>query len=358
MAEGSSDEDKTEEASAHKIAEANKKGDFAKSGDLPQAMSLIGACAVIALYGPAMAQQLAEVLVPFIDHPDQLMMSLEGDGGQAMMRIVLLKVLPVVMSILGAALILGVGGHVLQTGLVFVPDKLKPKWEMLNPMSGFKRLYGVDALVQFAKTLVKLVVTGAIVYNVLKGRAAEVLTLTGAAPVVILPYAREILIAVAMAVCIFLFVGGGLDYLWQRFRFMQRMKMSKQEQKDEYKQMEGDPFVKAKLKAIRQEKSRQRMMANVAKATVVITNPTHYAVALRYEAEDGAPPICLAKGVDDVALRIREMAKKHDVPIVEDRPLARALYATVDLDEVIPESHFAAVAKIIGFVMTKRKRGF
>jgi flagellar biosynthesis protein FlhB len=144
--------------------------------------------------------------------------------------------------------------------------------------------------------------------------------------------------------------------LVMRLRFAKRMRMTKEELKEDYKQSEGDPHVKARLRQIRMQRSRQRMMANVPKATVIVTNPTHYSVALRYEPDQGdAAPVCLAKGVDAVALRIREVAREHDVPIVENVPLARALYAAVDIDETIPREHFEAAAKVIGFVMQKRR---
>jgi len=147
------------------------------------------------------------------------------------------------------------------------------------------------------------------------------------------------------------------DFAWQKMRFAKRMRMTKQEFKDDFKQSEGDPHIKAKLQQIRMQRSRQRMMQNVPKATVIVTNPTHYSVALRYEPDQGdAAPLCVAKGVDAVALRIREVAREHDVPIVENVALARALYAVVDVDETIPREHFEAAAKVIGFVMQKRKR--
>lgn len=357
MADESSDEDKTEEASAHKLAEARKKGDVAKSPDLPQALSLIGACAVVILAGPALSRSLAEKLVAFIDHPYQMLMALESDGGLGIATALIYAILPLIMLILGVALILGVGGHVMQTGLMFSTEKLKPNFKFLNPLAGLKRIYGVDSLIQFAKTVLKLVVTAYISYMILKDRVAGFINLTHAGPEAILPAALEVFKALALAVCIFLLAGGGFDYLLQRFRFMQKMRMSKQEVKDEYKQQEGDPHVKAQLRALRIEKSRRRMMANVAKATVVITNPTHYAVALSYGDEVGAP-VCVAKGMDAVALKIREEAKKHDITIVEDPPLARALYATTEIDDIIPEAHFAAVAKIIGFILSRKKRGF
>jgi flagellar biosynthetic protein FlhB len=255
-------------------------------------------------------------------------------------------------------MILGVAGNVLQTGLMFVPKKLAPDFTKLNPMEGFKRMFGLDSYIQFGKTVLKLIVTAVIVYMVMRTRVTDVLVLSRASPLLILPYAREVFIALAMAVCIFLFVGAGADYMIQRMRFMSKMKMSKQELKEEFKQQEGDPHVKAKLRQLRFEKSRRRMMANVARATVVVTNPTHYAVALRYEQGETSAPVCVAKGMDEIALKIREEAGKHEVPIVEDPPLARALYAAVELDEVIPQEHFAAVAKLISFILTRRRRGF
>ena len=358
MAESSDGEDKTEEASARKLQQAREQGDVVKSPDVPQVLSLIGACAVVALKGPSVCATLAADLVPFLAQPDQMLPSLEGDGGMAIWRDLMLAVLPILIMILGAALIMGVMGNVLQTGLLFAPEKLKPSLDKLNPLEGFKRLFNVDGLMQFLKTVLKLVATGFVVWLVLKNRIFDMLALVQGSPVLILPYVREAMIALAVAVCIFLSLGAGADYMWQRFRFMEKMKMSKQEQKEEYKQTEGDPHVKAKLRALRVQKSRQRMMANVAKATVVVTNPTHYAVALQYEMGEMAAPVCVAKGMDSIALKIREEAGKHDVPIVEDPPLARALYASMDIDEVIPEEHFAAVAKLISFILAKKKRGF
>jgi flagellar biosynthetic protein FlhB len=174
-------------------------------------------------------------------------------------------------------------------------------------------------------------------------------------PVAVLEFSRTLLVALFSAVLAFLGVGAMLDWLWQRQRFMARMRMSREELKEDFKQTEGDPHVKARVKQIRVQRAKKRMMANVPKATVVITNPTHFAVALRYVAGETAAPVCMAKGVDSLALKIREVAGAHDIPIVEDPPLARALYATVDVDESIPREHFEAVAKVIGFVMAPKR---
>lgn len=350
-------EDKTEEASARKLEEARKKGDVAKSADVPQALSLIAACALVMLYGDKIALSLTETLRVFVAAPHLLRDSLMGDGGLTIANHLMGQVLPIIALILLVAGAAGAIGSLAQTGLMFSTEKLKPDFSKLNPMAGFKRLFGVDALIQFAKTVIKLIAVGVITWMILKGRAVDVAGLAGASPLMVLPYAKEVFFSLAVAVCLFMLLEGGADYFIQKFRFSQRMKMTKTEVKDEYKQTEGDPHVKGRLKQIRMEKSRQRMMANVPKATVVITNPTHYAVALRYDDETPAP-LCVAKGVDTLALKIREVAGEHDIAIVEDPPLARALYAAIDVDEIIPETHFQAVAKIISFVMVRKRRGF
>lgn len=355
-------EDKTEQASGRKLSEARASGNVPKSADLPQTLSLIGVCGVLAFQGGNLCRGLAGDLVPFLAHPEQLLNSMQGDGGITIAHDLFMDMMPILLTILGAAVFFGVAGNVLQTGLIFAPEKIGLSFEKLgerfNLLENFKRMFAIDGLVQFLKTVLKLAATAWIVWLVLKNRATDLLALTGASPALILPYTAEALKAVALAVCIFMFIGAGADYMWQRFRFMERMKMTKEEVKEEHKQTEGDPHVKAKLRALRMQTSRRRMMANVAKATVVVTNPTHYAVALQYEAGETPAPICVAKGVDALALRIREEAGKHDVPIVEDPPLARALYASVELDDIIPEAHFAAVAKLISFILAKRRRGF
>ena len=358
MAEESEGEDKTEEASARKLQQAREKGDVAKSGDLPQALSLIGACVIVAIKGPELCRTLTVDLLPFLAHPEQLLGSLEGDGGIGIARAVVMDIIPILLMVMGASMVLGIFGNVMQTGLMFTPSKLAPDFSKLDPMKGFKKLFGVDAFITFGKTLLKLTITGIIVWLVVKNRLTDILALAAASPLLILPYVHEAAIALAIAVCIFLFVEGVADFALQKFRFLQRMKMSKQEQKEEYKQTEGDPHIKAKLRQIRMEKGRRRMMSNVKTATVVVTNPTHYAVALHYEMGEMAAPICVAKGMDAVALKIREEAGKHNVPIVEDPPLARALFASMEIDEVIAEQHFAAVAKLISFIMSKKKSAF
>ena len=175
-------------------------------------------------------------------------------------------------------------------------------------------------------------------------------------PMALLPLASQMLKALLIAILAVLGVGALADWFWQRLRFMQRMRMTKEEIKEDYRQTEGDPHIKARLRQMRFERARRRMIQNVPKATVVVMNPTHYAVALRYVPGETAAPECVAKGVDTLALKIREVAEEAGVAVIEDPPLARALYATVDVDQVIPREHYEAVAKVIGFVMQAAQR--
>lgn len=357
MAEGADPESKTEEATPRKLEDARKKGDVAKSPDVAQVLSLAGAAAVILMTGGWFASSIAEQMLPFIAAPHQMLGTLNsGAGNQIMVRAVW-AVAPFLGAVMLATIIGGAGGNLAQSGLIFTAEKLKPKWSSVSPLQGFKRIFGPDGLAQFVKTLLKLVAVCVVCWMVLKPHVREFENLVAVSPLAILPLARDMAISLFVAAIILLGATAGADFIWQKMRFAKRMRMTKEELKEDFKQSEGDPHVKAKLKQIRMQRSRQRMMANVPKATVIVTNPTHYSVALRYEPDQGdGAPICVAKGVDALAMRIREVATEHGVPIVENVPLARALYAAVEVDEVIPREHFDAAAKIIGFVFQSRKR--
>lgn len=357
MSESADPESKTEEATPRKLDDARKKGDVAKSPDVAAALSLACAAAVILMSGGWFASRLAETLLPFIATPHAMMGGLDAGAGVEIGALAVWAVVPFMGAVMLATILGGVGGNLAQSGLIFTGEKLKPDWSKVNPLKGFKRIFGPDGLVQFIKTFIKLLAVGVICWLVLRPHIRELENMAAMPPAMILPMARDLAVALMTAAVVFLGFTAGADFLWQKYRFAERMKMTKEEVKEDFKQSEGDPHVKARLKQIRTQRSRQRMMQNVPKATVIVTNPTHYSVALRYEPGEGDPaPICVAKGVDAVALRIREVAREHDVPIVENVPLARALYAAVDVDETIPREHFEAAAKVIGFVMQKRKK--
>lgn len=354
MADAPDPESKTEEATPRKLADARKKGDVAKSPDVASALSLLGAASVILMAGGWFATSMAEQLLPFIASPHRMMGGLDAGAGVEIGAHALWAIAPFLGAVMLATIVGGAGGNLAQSGLIFTAQKIKPDWSRLSPLKGFKRIFGPDGLVQFLKTFLKLAAVVLICWLVLRPHLREFENMAAMPPSMILPMARDLAIALMVSAIVFLGLTAGADYLWQRYRFAERMKMTKQELKEDYKQSEGDPHVKAKLKQIRAQRGRQRMMQNVPKATVIVTNPTHYSVALRYDTGDAAP-VCVAKGVDALALRIREVAREHKVPIVENVPLARALYAAVDVDETIPREHFEAAARVIGFVMQRRK---
>lgn len=357
MAEEKEQSSKTEEATPRKLEEARKKGDVARTPDLPSALSLTGATLVLMVGGTWFAPMMAEGLVPFIASPHAMGGVLHAGSGAEILRHALMVIAPLLGAMALATILGGAGGNLMQSGgLIISGERLKPKLEKISPLKGFKRIYGPDGLMQFAKTLAKLVATVVIAWVVLRPHTRELEALASMSPAAILPFVRDLALAIMASMLAFLGIAAGADWLWQKHRFAIRMRMTREELKDDYKQSEGDPHVKARLKQIRVERSRRRMMASVPTATVVVTNPTHYSVALRYEPGKDAAPVCVAKGVDTLALKIREVAREHGVPIIEDVPLARALHAAVDVDQTIPEAHFAAAARVIGFVLGQKAR--
>jgi len=354
MAEDTEQSSKTEEPTGKRLEEARRHGEIAKSADLTSWASLAGVSGAIAIYGGWACQDLTQRLVPFLEAPDAF--SLENGGAVDVLRRALAAGAPALMLVLGAGMVAGVAGNVIQQGFVFSPDRIKPDLSKLSLTGGLKRMFGIDGAANFVRSIIKIVIVGWVAWATLSPHFHELQNLSGMEPAAILPFAAGILKSLAISILTFLGAGAVLDWIWQRHRFIERLRMTREEVKEEVKQSEGDPQIKAKLRQIRTARARKRMILQVPKATVVIANPTHYAVALLYKQGETAAPICLAKGIDAVALRIREVAEEHRVPVIEDPPLARALYAAVEIDETIPVGHYQAVAKIIGFVLNQARR--
>ena len=346
--------ERTEEATPHKLQQARQKGDVVKTADLPTLASFAAVISVIAMGGGYFAKKMAAALTPFIAHADDLRM--EGHGGVQILRMAMGAGAPMLLTVMGCAAVAGAAGNIVQHGLMFTPDKIKPDLKKLSPLAGLKRIFGLDNGVQFAKSVVKIGVVGWIAWGVVAPHVPELQRLAAIDPTAIMPLCAAILRKLVFAVAGLLLVMAGADYMWQRHRFMQRMKMTKEEIKEEFKQQDGDPHVKAKRRQIQMQRSRRRMLQAVPQATVVVMNPTHYAVALKYEEGAASAPECVAKGLDALALKIRAVAEEAGVTVIEDPPLARALYAAVDVDEQIPPAHYEAVAKIIGFIMQQAQR--
>jgi flagellar biosynthetic protein FlhB len=257
--------------------------------------------------------------------------------------------LPFLILMLAALL-----GNMIQHQLVWSFEALTPKFSKISPLAGLKRLFSKQALANFAKGLVKLLLVGSVLTALMWPERGRLEGLERTDPGALLPLAQTLALKLMGAVVAMMAVVAAADYLFQYRQWYERQKMSLREMKEEFKQTDGDPAIKGKLKQMRQIRSRRRMMAKVPKAAVIITNPTHYAIALEYERGMEAP-ICVAKGVDAVALKIREVGAKHSIPIVENPPLARALHATVELDQAISPEHYKAVAEVIGYVMKLRR---
>jgi flagellar biosynthetic protein FlhB len=354
MAEDQDESQKTEEPTAKRLADAFEKGDIVKSQEVNNWVAVAAGATVLAMFGGPMSRHFAQLLQSFIARPETY--DPDPDALLALARGLFMQVgailsMPALLFV-GAAL----AGHVLQNRPSFHLDKLQPKLDKLNPLAGLKRLFGGSAIANFLKGLAKLLIVGVAAFAVLWPERMKLGLLMGAEPAMLLPVTLSLSIKVLSTALAILGVVAVMDYVMQRRSFYKRNRMTKQEVRDEQRQSEGDPLVKGKIKQIRAERSRRRMMAKVPEATVIVTNPTHYAIALQYETGKNIAPVCLAKGIDQVALRIREVAKAHDIPIVEDPPLARVLYATVDLDQEVPPEHYKAVAGIIGYVLRLKGR--
>jgi flagellar biosynthetic protein FlhB len=250
-----------------------------------------------------------------------------------------------------------IGGNMIQHRLVWSGESLKPKFSKVSPGAGFKRVFGKQAVANFAKGIFKVVALGTVMLAVLWPERHRLESMVRFDPAAILGATTTLTLQLMGAVVAMLAVVAIADYFFQYRQWYQRQKMSLQEMKEEFKQSEGDPHVKGRIRQLRHARMKKRMMAAVPKASVIITNPTHYAVALSYE-RGMAAPICVAKGIDTIALKIREIAKAHDIPIVENVPLARALHATVEIDHEIPVEHYHAVAQVIGYVMGLKRGVF
>lgn len=348
MSEGS--DDKTEDPTGKKLSTAREEGNVSQSAEAKILASMISALILIGMLAPGMATQLVLLMEPFIERPHTI--SLDANALSHLVAdigIGLLKVMAVPLAVV-VALALAIAA--IQTkGFLWVPKKLAPAFSKINPFSGFKRMFSPTQLFELFKALLKLTVMGGLLFWVIQGHLKEIRNLSTLDLPDLLIYIHDQvywLIFTTLLVVAALAIG---DYLFQHWRWMEKMKMSKQEVKDEHKQAEGDPQVKGRIRSLRMARARKRMMAAVPHADVVVTNPTHYAVALKYDPETMNAPTLVAKGADLIAKRIRDLAKENDVPVIENPPLARALYAVVELDQEVPPEHYKTVAEIIGYIM-------
>jgi flagellar biosynthetic protein FlhB len=349
MADEKDKSTQTEEPTQKRLAEAQEHGDVVKSTEVSTFVVLAGGTLAIAVFGRSAAESLTTTMRMFLEQPDQFTIG-SGDMEQ-LFHALLSHVATILIPFFVLMMAAGLGGNLIQHRPVFTFDRIKPDFSKLSLGAGLKRMFGIEGLMNLGKGLLKIAIVGAAVWTQVWPERNTLESVLGQSPAGVAGDMSHLLFKVLIAALAALAVIAAADYFLQRFRFLQRNRMSKQEIKEEYRQSEGDPAVKAKIRQIRMERSRRRMIAAVPEATVVIMNPTHFAVALKYESGKMAAPVCVAKGVDALALRIRAVAEDHDVPVVENPPLARALHASVEVDQPVPAEHYKAVAQVIGYVM-------
>ncbi|PWR19814.1 flagellar biosynthesis protein FlhB [Zavarzinia compransoris] len=352
MAEDQDDSSKTEEPSAKRLQDAEKRGDLLKSAEIGHWFGLAAGLGAIVIIATVTGPRIGRRLAGFLDHSHAI--PLDGKGGVAVLAevggdLIVGLGLPLLLLVVAA-----IAGHAVQHKIIFSAEKMKPDLAKLSPIKGLGRIFSRQGLMEFAKGIAKITAVGA---------GATIAAMPTFDVLVTTPhYELTELSGLILRSVIRLFGGAlvvlaviaGADYLFQRFERLRRLRMTKQEVKDEHKQSEGDPEIKGRQRQMARARMRRRMMAQVPTADVVVTNPTHFAVALKYDSETMGAPRVVAKGVDSLAARIRKAAEDASVPLVENPPLARALYAAVEVDDEVPPEHYKAVAEVIGFVLRRR----
>lgn len=352
MAEEQDQAQKTEEPTPKKLEDARQKGQTASSREVSNLLLIGSATLTLGVALPAIMSELAGGMSHFLRHAGDP--SLGGPAlGAGLLRALALLGLALAVP-LAVATLAAIAAPALQNAVLWSTENLQPKLQRISPLAGFKRLFSLKSVVEFLKGLVKISLMAAIGIAVVWPDRQRLIASAYLEVGASLAYLRETALWVIAAIAACLTLVAALDFAYQRYEFMQQMRMSRRDVQDEHKQSDGDPMIKQRLRSLRMEKARRRMMAEVPTSTVVVTNPTHYAVALRYDRGTTPAPKVVAKGVDAVALRIREVAQANDVPIVESPALARALHKSVELGALIPPEHYQAVAEIIGYVLRLR----
>lgn len=344
------------EATPRKLEEAGKRGEVPISQDLVTFGAYVGVLATAALAGTWSLNQAGAALVPFLADPEGLADAWSGANGHALAAAILGGFLVAISGWLILPYIIALIVAFLQGALVFAPVKLQPKLSRISPLKNAKQKYGPDGLFGFAKSFFKLCVYSTVLVAVASARLNELLSLPTLPASAAIRLTGELCFRFLAASAAAIFAIAIVDYLWQRAQFLRRQRMSLKEMRDESKETEGDPHTKQARRQKAYDIATNRMLADVPGADVVVVNPEHYAVALKWQRRRGTAPVCVAKGVDAVAARIRDKANEHGIPIHRDPPTARALYATVDLGEEIPVAHYQAIAAAIRFADTIRER--
>ncbi len=354
MADQNKDQEKNEQATPKRREEARKKGQVAKSQEVASVAVLMSGLVFFSFAAAGMADDLMRLMRWLFSQSGQF--DLDFGSIQLLASIVTTRVLymllPLFLTVLSIALIV----NYLQVGFVLSAETITPKFSKIDPVKGFQRLFSLRSLVDLVKNLFKISIISFIVYLTIKGELESLFPLMDQDAGGILLYISRVSLKIIFRACLALIILAILDYAYQRWEFEKSLKMSKQEVKDEHKQSEGDPIIKARVKRLQREMARNRMMENVPKADVVITNPTHLALAIQYEQAKMSAPKVIAKGRGLVAEKIKEIAVENGITIVENKPLARVLYKVVGVEQVIPENLYRAVAEVLAYVYSLKAK--
>ncbi len=342
------DAERSEDPTQKRLDEALKRGDVVKSQEVNTWFIIAGAALILSAFSGSMASGLTTTMRGLL--ANSYAIRVDGRGFVDVVSKIGLEVFAAVAVPLLLLALAAAAGNLIQHRLVWSAEALMPKFSKISPAAGLGRLFSKQALANFVKGLFKLALIGAIMVALVWPQRFRLEGLVAVDPMGVLATVKSLSLDLLGAVVAVLGLVAAADYLFQYRQWFERQKMSKHELKQEFKQTEGDPAIKGRIRQIRQARMKKRMMAAVPKSSVVITNPTHFAVALHYERGMNAP-VCVAKGVDALARKIREVAEENGVPLVENPPLARALHATVDIDQEVPPEHYQAVAEVIGYVM-------
>ena len=350
----SEDSEKTEDPTGRRIQEARDQGQVANSREVNNLFMILALTLSVVVFSGNVCRDIVNISLPFIEAPDKVPTDighLTTMGWKLMGMLLSAGAAPLALALAAAF-----GAGYLQFGLILSGEQLTPDLEKISPLAGLKRIFSLRSVSEFLKGLIKLGIVGSIAFVILMPSVGDLHKLIGMEMVQLLDAIRQLADRLLMAVLACMVVITLADVIYQRYEYIKGLRMSRQELKDEARESEGDPLVKGRLRQLRMERARKRMMAEVPKADVVVTNPTHYAVALKYDQVEMSSPKVVAKGIDKVAQRIREVAAEAGVPVVENPPLARGLYAAVEIDQEITPEFYKAVAEVIGYIYRLKRR--
>jgi flagellar biosynthesis protein FlhB len=342
-------QERTEKATGKRRSEARKRGQVANSREIPATLILLAALGVFHFAGPQMFEQCAALVSRMFRNIHTIRMD-TITAASALAAELLQTVIGMLLPFFVAFLVAGLVGNVAQVGFEIHGEALAPKFSKMNPITGIKRLFSLRGLVELAKSILKILFVGGIAYSVVSDYLKDFPALVRWDLGALWSFTAEVAFKIIFYVFLAMLVLSALDYIYQRWQHEESLKMTKQEVMDEHKQSEGDPKVKSRIRSLQRQAAYHRMIAEVPKADVVITNPTHLAIALRFKSDEMPAPRVVAKGADYIAERIRETAREHNVPIVENKPLAQTLFKMTELGDYIPVDLYRAVAEVLAYV--------